>query len=281
MKVGGRKYKFTPNRNTKIVFLILLLLLAWLVTSVASCARYNLVLKGEKYVSEAVLYPEFKVRECKTPDGTPTADYFEIYPPDENKKVIYLTFDDGPSKKDTPKVLDVLKKYNVDATFFVIGKNAEKNPEILKRMVREGHSVACHSYSHSYDVLYGSTEGFREEITKTREVVKNIIGENYADIIRFPGGAFREERAEFKEILIEENMPFVNWNCLTGDSETKNPVPANLLARAKKTASKAPENCLVMLMHDTGTKQATVDALPGIIEYFMDLDYEFCTLTRY
>lgn len=253
-----------------------------MIAGIRSCTRFDRNLRGAKYTSEEVLLPEFQVRSCVSPDGTPTADYFEIYPPKTDDKVVYLTFDDGPSSKVTPQILDILNQYNVKATFFVIAQNAEQNPDIIKRAADEGHTVASHTYSHNYDYIYENTENFREEVLHARQVLTNILGEDgFVDIIRFPGGAFREERAEFKQILIEENIPFVNWNCLTGDAETRYPVSADLIAKAKRTAASSGSESITILMHDAGAKQATADALPGIIEYFLGEGYRFDSIRRY
>ncbi len=281
MTVKRKRYKFKPNKNTALV-LVLFIFLIWIITRISACTRYDRSLRGAEYTYEPVSYPEFQVRKCVDAEGNPTADYFKIYPQKEGEKVIYLTFDDGPSTKITPQILEVLKKNNVKATFFIIGQNAEKNPEMVRRIAEEGNAVASHTYSHNYDNLYADAEKFREEVLKTKEILINIVGkERFSDIMRFPGGAFREERAEFKEILVEENIPFVNWNCLTGDSETKNPNPADLLAKAKKTAKASGADSLVLLMHDSAGKQATADALQGIIKHFKDEGYEFKTLNRY
>lgn len=265
-----------------MVFALLVIIIC-LIAGIHSCAnRHDKSLRGADYTYEPVLLPEYQVRQCVRPDGTPSADYFEVYPPEEGDKVIYLTFDDGPSTKVTPQILDILQQYNVKATFFIIGKNAEEHPDIVKRIADEGHSIASHSYSHDYSTVYANTDSFKEELHKAKETLINIVGEEgYTDIFRFPGGAFREERAEFKQVLIEENIPFVNWNCLTGDAETRSPVPADLLAKAKKTASSAGSDSLVMLMHDAGAKQATADALPGLIEYFQSEGYRFDSIKRY
>ena len=78
----------------------------------------------------------------------------------------------------------------------------------------------------------------------------------------------------------QQNIPYVNWNCLTGDAETRNPVPADLIEKAKKTAKTASSDSLILLMHDAGAKQASADALPGIIEAFRKEGYRFDTLKR-
>ena len=275
-----KKYRFKPNKNT-FVFLLALILFIWVISGIRSCTKYDRSLRGAEYANEQVLLPEFQVRACMRPDGTPSADYQDIYPGTVGDKVMHLTFDDGPSKKVTPQILDVLKKYNVKATFFIIAKNAEQYPDLLKRIADEGHAIASHSYSHDFDILYADTESFREEIHAARESLVNIVGEeNFTDVFRFPGGAFHDQRAEFKEVLIEENIPYVNWNCLTGDAETRNPVPANLIEKAKKSAETAKSDSLILLMHDAGAKQATVDALPGVIEHFQKEGYRFDILKR-
>ncbi len=278
IKINGKRYNFTPNKNTVYVIgaLVLVILLGILLHS---CNNWSI--RGEKYENVLVEYPVKQVRPCVAPDGTPTADYFTIYPPKEGDKVIYLTFDDGPSANVTPQILDVLKKYRVKATFFVLGHLVDKNPEIIQRMANEGHAIANHTYTHDYDYIYSSPEAFLEEINRTKDAIKNAGGGNgYAGVIRFPGGAFREERAEYKQMLVENDIPFANWNCMTGDSETKAPVASDLIARAKRSASGVSGTSLVMLMHDAGAKQASVDALPSIIEHFKNEGYRFDLIKR-
>lgn len=280
LRINGKKYKFNPNKNTFYVVLSIVLIFV-LIFSIRSCTKYNRNLRGAEYENVLVNLPVYQVRPCVAPDGTPTTDYFSIYPPEDGDKVMYLTFDDGPSSQITPQILDVLKQYNIKATFFVLGKNAEKNPEVLKRMAKEGHMIANHSYSHSIDYVYSSPEAFMEEINKTRDIIVNTAGkQSYAGVLRFPGGAFRNERAEFKELLLQNDIPYVNWNCLTGDSETKNPISSNLYNKAIRTANDSERESLVLLMHDTNSKQATVDALPYIIDYFKKQGFRFDVIKR-
>ena len=279
-KINGKRYKFTPNKNTfKLLGAIVLIIV--LVLLVRSCTKYNGRIRGADYEEIYVNLPVYEFTPCVAPDGTPTCDYFSIYPPKSGDKVMHLTFDDGPSSNVTPKILDILKENNVKATFFVLGSNVEKHPEIIQRMAREGHAIAIHSYSHDMNYIYASSENFMDEINKTRDAINAATGANScADVFRFPGGAFREERAEFKEVLLENNIPYVNWNCSTGDSETKNPVSADLYNRAVRTANSVGRDSLVLLMHDAGSKQATADSLPAIIKYFKDNGYRFDVIKR-
>lgn len=277
---NGKRYKFTPNKNTYTFFLTVVFIIL-LVISARAFFKYDRSIRGAEYEETLVDLPVFMPRACVDADGNPTCDYFAIYPPKDGDKVIYLTFDDGPSSKVTPQILDILKKNNVRATFFLLGANVDKHPEVVSRMAREGHSLATHSYSHDMTYLYQNTDNFLDEINKSKTAITNVVGEEkFSGIFRFPGGAFRNERAEFKEALLELNMPYVNWNCLTGDSETKNPISANLYNRAIRTANSAGQDSLVLLMHDTNAKQATVDALPAIIKYFKDQGYRFDVLKR-
>ena len=280
LRINGKRYKFTPNKNTfKLIAGILLFII--LLFCVRSCTRHNSKIHGAKYEEVLVNLPVYQLTPCVSPDGTPTCDYFSIYPPDDGDKVMHLTFDDGPSSSVTPQILDILKEHNIKATFFVLGTNVDKHPELISRMAREGHAIAIHSYSHDMKSIYSSTDNFLAEINKTRDAIVNIVGEKKcADVFRFPGGAFREERAEFKEVLLENNIPYVNWNCATGDSETKNPVSANLYNKAIRTANDSGQDSLVLLMHDTNAKQATADSLPAIIKHFKEQGYRFDVIKR-
>ena len=120
---------------------------------------------------------------------------------DSKEKVAFLTFDDGPSSNVTPKILDVLKKENIKATFFVLGTMVKANPEVLKREKKEGHYIANHSYSHEYSKIYKSSNAVLKEYNKTEEQIKRALGnENYSsNLFRFPGGSTGGEYDKVKE----------------------------------------------------------------------------------
>ena len=207
-------------------------------------------------------------------------NYGGIYRSDE-EKTLYLTFDEGYENGYTAKILDVLKENKVPAAFFVTGPYIKKEQELIKRMTDEGHIVGNHTVNHDYDYIYSAPEALLEEINRTKDAITNAGGGSaYAGVIRFPGGAFRDERAEYKQMLIENDIPYANWNCMTGDSETKTPIASDLISRAKRSAQNVKGTSLVMLMHDAGAKQASVDALPSIIEYFKDEGYRFDVIKR-
>lgn len=192
-------------------------------------------------------------------------------------KVAYLTFDDGPSIQVTPQILDILKKYNVKATFFVIGNAAESNSELVKRTHVEGHAIGNHSYSHNYKYLYSNVDNFMTDIRKNEQVLKNILGPNFkTNLVRFPGGSFGEKKNPFKIALEKQGYNYIDWNALNGDAEGHH-IPKDRLVQRLKTTSGGKSE-LIILMHDLGTKQTTVDALPEIIEYLRNEGYEFHTL---
>lgn len=197
----------------------------------------------------------------------------------ENKeKIAYLTFDDGPTTIATPTVLDILKEENVKASFFVIGKNVDKNPQIVKRAYEEGHYIANHGYDHNNSNLYKSNESFKNELEKTDEAIGRAIGiNNYnSHIFRFPNGfmapANKKRKEEVLDVLREINYKYIDWNCLNNDSMKKYS-KSELLNNLKKTSQN--KNKLVILMHDTKDVSDSSSALKESIEYLKAEGYNF------
>lgn len=190
---------------------------------------------------------------------------------DADEKVIYLTFDDGPSDKVTPLILDVLKEENVKATFFVIGRNAERRKAILKREFDEGHTVAVHSYSHDYKKIYSSSEALLKDIDDCNKVIAEVCGKPSA-LYRFPGGSYGLSSALISAVT-EHGMRYVDWNASTRDAELIAPAPEDLYASAVNTP--ANRQNIVLLAHDATTKTATAAALKDIIKHYKQLGYTF------
>ncbi len=196
----------------------------------------------------------------------------------EKSKKIYLTFDDGPSAR-TPEVLDILKKYNVKATFFVLGSNVETKPELVKREYEEGHFIAIHGYSHKYSQVYSSPQAVLDEYNQTLNAVRNAIGiPNYnPHLFRFPGGSsggpYDDVKKEAIELLKQNGITHTNWNCLSGDAAGSTTVEAMW---DEINQSSAGDDNLVILMHDAGDKKVTVEFLPQLIEKYQNEGYEFC-----
>lgn len=195
----------------------------------------------------------------------------------KNVKRAYLTFDDGPSAKVTPQILDILEEYDVKATFFVVGTAVEKYPEILKRTYQDGHAIGNHTYSHRYGYIYRKPSNLLKEVEITDRLLKRVLGEDFdSKLFRFPGGSFGDEKAPFRKAIEEKGYIYYDWNSLNGDAEGYLFPKERLIQRFKNTFRGQKE--LVILMHDTDAKYTTPEALPYIIEYLQEQGYEFHTL---
>lgn len=192
------------------------------------------------------------------------------------KKEVFLTFDDGPTSNITPEILRILDEYGVKATFFVIGQNADKYPELIKEEKLKGHFIANHTYSHDYNYIYANPANFLKDLEKASDALVSILGEYNSKIIRFPGGSFGAKRAPYRDAAVKAGYTYVDWNALNGDAEALN-VPVDKLIENIKTTT-ANKNRVVVLMHDSPSKATTVEALPQIIEFYQSLGYEFKTL---
>lgn len=207
---------------------------------------------------------------------------------DKEKKIAYLTFDDGPSTTVTPLILDILKENDIKATFFVLGstiESSEKSKDILKRIADEGHTIGNHTYSHDYNYLYPnrvvSPENFMADIEKNNEVISKVLGYDVeAKIIRFPGGHGSWKGTDAVDKLLEEKgYVYIDWNTLNGDAEGKKRSKDQLIERFKETRKYvSSDSDLVVLMHDTYGKEETAKALPEIIKILKSEGYEFSTL---
>lgn len=193
------------------------------------------------------------------------------------KKVVYLTFDDGPSANVTPQMLDTLKKYNVKATFFLIGKNTVGNEEVVKRIKSEGHVIGNHSYTHDDKRLYSDFEFFKSDFNECNQTLTNILGENgYSKIYRFPRGEYGHHKKE-RAFVEAQGFKVYDWNSLSYDAELpENKTPQQLLQNIKQTSRS--KNNVIVLMHTSAQRQNSEDALPSIIEYFKSEGYTFDVL---
>ena len=196
------------------------------------------------------------------------------------EKQVYLTFDDGPSKDVTPQILDILKEYDVKATFFVLGARVDLYPETLKRAFNEGHYIANHGYSHQYSKIYENKDTVFQEYVECDNSIRNAIGnpDFNSYLFRFPGGSsggrYEKVKAEAREHFKSYGVAYTNWNCLTGDAEGKN-TKEECIQEFMET--KEGRNSLVVLMHDSNEKTQTVEALPDIIMQLKNEGYTFKT----
>ena len=246
----------------------------------------NLMLYGaeqeQNIQNENFVYTEAIKRPVKHSDSE-NFDRLATIKANNEQKVCYLTFDDGPNLSITPQVLDVLRRYDVKATFFMVGTLIESNPDMARRVYEEGHLIANHSYSHNYKNIYASTDGFMTEINTTEGFIKGVLDseEEYFPLVRFPGGShnagqYKESKQFIKEHLKSIGFYHCDWNSLNGDAEGAKKDADGLFSYFKKNTD--TKKSVVVLMHDTVTKQATVDSLPDIIEYMKSNGYVFLRL---
>lgn len=193
---------------------------------------------------------------------------------EDERKLCYLSFDDGPTTTVTPKILDTLDRYGVKATFFVIGNLAVENQELLKREFESGHKIGNHSYSHKYDKIYKSPETLLSEIDQADKAIKSILGSKYENkTFRFPGGSFGKKKSAFRDAVNKAGWHFYDWNCLNGDAEAKHVSKDKLLENLKSTS--AGKRVIYILMHDASGKDTTAEALPEALEYLASQGYSF------
>ncbi|MCF0260974.1 MAG: polysaccharide deacetylase, partial [Erysipelotrichaceae bacterium] len=199
--------------------------------------------------------------------------------PDYGKKIVYLTFDDGPSEN-TGEILKILEKYDVPATFFVTGNQPNYN-KFMKEAAEKGHTIGLHTYSHKYDQLYSSEQAYFEDLQKISDLVEQETGVK-ADCIRFPGGSSNSMSAEYSKGLMtrlvaavhEAGYQYFDWNADSTDASGNGVSVDQIIANS--TAPIASDMQRVnILFHDTDAKDTTVEALPAIIEAYRDAGYVF------
>lgn len=201
-------------------------------------------------------------------------------PKPTGKKVIYLTFDDGPSAR-TPEVLKILRDNGIKATFFVV--NGHKNNHYMKDIVAEGHVIALHSYTHDYKKIYASDDAFYQDLKQISDLVYEQTGIR-SKMMRFPGGGSNTiSRKSSPGIMSrltkkvgEMGYTYFDWNLSSGDASYPSPSVAQLIENCKRLPK---SDSVIVLMHDAGDKKNTVAALPEIISYYKSLGYSFASLS--
>lgn len=202
-----------------------------------------------------------------------------VVKPAQATGTIYLTFDDGPSVY-TSALLDVLKKYNVKATFFVTGSGSD---DILRREYQEGHSIGLHTYTHDYAYVYQSEENFFEDLYRIQNRVKNVTGYT-STLMRFPGGSSNTISTKYDggqriisklvRSVSDKGFTYFDWNISSGDAggaSTADAVYRNVVNNLKNGGSS------VILQHDT--KAFSVNAVERIIKYALARGYRFDKLS--
>ncbi|MDD3158476.1 polysaccharide deacetylase family protein, partial [Anaeromusa sp.] len=179
------------------------------------------------------LYDSYLTNErlrANLPLSLPTAQPYKA------AKVVYLTFDDGPDPQNTPAVLDILKKEQVKATFFLVGTQIEKHPDLVKRLFAEGQAIGNHTYDHIYKSLYQSPQSYVAQLNHTDELLKSIILCR-PRISRAPGGSTGSFNKGYWELLKQNGYIEVGWNVSSGDASAAKAaaIESNVLTQMKQT----------------------------------------------
>lgn len=254
--------------------------------SVADINRRLRSVSLNSYVEQTVVSNNYIVEErddlqSETPANVVTFGRDTMREEDGDGRVkVYLTFDDGPSSN-TRKILDILKKHNVHATFFVNG-TASGVPglkPLYKSIVDEGNAIAMHSYSHKYEELYSSDEAFEADLDKIHSLIYNETGID-TKLYRFPGGSGntvnRSAMGGFAKILHDRGYEYYDWNVYPGDSTGRSYPESAIVSGILDNIDEY--RSAIILLHDSDNHDSTVDALPEIVEGLLAKDVKFCVI---
>lgn len=200
-------------------------------------------------------------------DGIVQGVSYYFYP-----KTMYLTFDDGPSEENTRKVLDILRERNIKATFFLVGENVRKHPEVARQIVAEGHTIGIHCDNHDYEALYESVDSYVADFEKARQTVYEVTGVE-TNLFRFPGGSVNAYNQKTGGAIIHEMTDrgyiYYDWNASLEDA-VKNPDPKQLVENGVSTTLGRKK--VVLLAHDVvgSTGLCLEELLDSLPEYKME-----------
>lgn len=224
--------------------------------------------------SGAVQAQEKEVKTTKAPKKASTAEPTIKPTDDTTTKKVYLTFDDGPGSQ-TGKILDILKKNHVKATFFVTGKEDASSKKIYQRIVKEGHTLAMHSYSHIQDVIYDSKEAFEKDLKQINRCLYEATGV-HTKFYRFPGGSSTQNTSlpiqNFIDVLKKNHYLYLDWNVISPDINNANATKEQVVTGVIQGVD--AYDTAVVLMYDVADKPMTVKALPSIIKQIKAKNYE-------
>ncbi|MDZ7964657.1 MAG: polysaccharide deacetylase family protein [Nostoc sp. DedSLP03] len=188
-----------------------------------------------------------------------------------NEKVIALTFDDGPSPKNTAQILEILKKNDIKATFFMIGEMVKYFPQVAKQVAADGHIIGNHTWHHWYRHMDLATAA--NEIDRTAEIIYKTTGEK-TTLFRPPGGFLNNGLAEYAK---NEKYAVMMWSEQSGDAERRSPQVPGLVKNVLKYAKPGA----IVLLHDGGgNRSKSVKALPEMIAGLKAQGYRFVTIPQ-
>lgn len=262
-------------RKRKIMFSILFLFFAYLLGAGLGLLQSMLMEKKADAAGEENWGLGFST-EGQPPTGNVSAEklkeYNAYYIGDTKEKVIYLTFDAGYENGYTPQILDALKKHKVSATFFLVGNYMNTSPDLVKRMVEEGHTVGNHTYNHPNMSSISSKEAFEKEINNLSDAYKAITGQEMTRFYRPPQGKYSTSNLSMaKELGYKTffwSLAYVDW--YTDNQPTKEEAFKKLIGRIHPGA--------IVLLHSTSKTNAEI--LDELLEKWKSMGYSFGTLDQ-
>lgn len=269
---------YITYRGTLIVF-ALLFLLGWETAAFMQHQRENNRAKQTMLMEQAADNWGLGFGESgkeQQPTGTVPAQELAkedaYYIGSDTEKVIYLTFDCGYENGNTEKILDALKKHQAPATFFVVGHFLESAPELVKRMVEEGHVVGNHTFHHPDMSAISSLDSFQQELDSVRELYQAITGEEMIRYYRPPQGKYSEENLKMaKELGYRTffwSLAYVDWK--TDAQPTEEEAYKKLIGRIHPGA--------IVLLHNTSSTNGEI--LDGLLTKWEEMGYTFCPLSE-
>ncbi len=284
MEFGSVKF-FRRLISLVVLVIIIALIVAVCITGVSKSNLQDELTTTQNQLSEAQQQLDgTKVSRITTGDLPYQEMYPEMYaePAEEYKvadKTVYLTFDDGPSPV-TERILDVLDKYNIKATFFTQGQADENNLKTLKRIAESGHAIGVHTYTHDYLTIFANPEAFFSDFNLEYRQIYETTGVK-PEICRFPGGTVNKYselcRAQICAELLRRGFSYYDWNA-TAVSSARGSSVDDLVKNGVDTG--ADRNRIIMLLHDSAGETSTPQAVEKLIEYYQGKGYSFAKLTN-
>lgn len=268
-----KRWKRVLLRHWKAAFSFVLILLICAAVLLSAPARGIPTAASAEITNWGLSFQQEGKPPVGNADSSFLAQYQALYCEQTEEKRLYLTFDAGFENGNTEKILDALKKHNVKATFFLVGNYFETQPELVKRMVAEGHTVGNHTYSHPDMSKISNEESFRAELQKNETAYREITGQDMKKIYRPPQGKFCRGNLEMANAMgyktVFWSLAYVDW--YENDQPTKEEAFGKLLPRIHPGA--------VVLLHSTSKTNG--DILDELLTKWGEMGYTFGNLEEY
>lgn len=273
-KINIRSFDLRPETGKKSAFVFLLFLCAFF------AGRITAMVTGYYSAAQTAAEGNWGLsfqQEGQTPIGNATMDYLKqydaYYAKDTQDKVIYLTFDAGYENGNTSPILDALKKHHAPATFFVVGNYIETSPELVRRMVEEGHNVCNHTYHHPDMSKISSKEAFGKELSDLEELYKTTTGQTMKKYYRPPQGKYSETNLQMAKDMGYQtffwSLAYVDW--YQEKQPTKEEAFKKLLGRIHPGA--------VVLLHSTSRTNGEI--MDELLTKWEEMGYQFRSLDEF